>query len=72
MHREARRVQDKSQVARTDHTDFLSFTFRGGSIRCSEKALREFKRRVKLLTERSWFVSMEYRLSELASTCEAG
>jgi len=57
---------DKSQVARTDQADFLSFTFRGGNIRWSEKAFREFKRRVKLLTGRSWFVSMEYRLTGLA------
>jgi RNA-directed DNA polymerase len=57
---------DKSQVARTDDTRFLSFTFRGGSIRWSEKAFREFKWRVKLLTGRSWFVSMEYRLTQLA------
>jgi len=58
--------QDKSRVARTDDTDFLSFTFRGASIRWSEKAFREFKRRVKLLTGRSWFVSMGYRFTELA------
>jgi RNA-directed DNA polymerase len=57
---------EKSRVARTDDTDFLSFTFRGGAIRWSEKAFHEFKRRVKLLTGRSWFVSMEYRLTELA------
>jgi len=58
--------QEKSRVARTDDTDFLSFTFRGGAIRWSEKAFHEFKRRVKLLTGRSSFVSMEYRLNELA------
>lgn len=58
--------QDKSKVARTDDTDFLSFTFRGGNIRWSEKAFREFKRRVKLLTGRSWSVSMDYRFSKLA------
>jgi RNA-directed DNA polymerase len=57
---------DKSHVARTDDTNFLGFIFRGSSIRWSEKAFREFKRRVKLLTGRSWFVSMEYRLSKLA------
>jgi RNA-directed DNA polymerase len=57
---------DKSQVTRTDDTSFLGFTFRGSSIRWSEKAFQEFKRRVKLLTGRSWFVSMEYRLSKLA------
>jgi RNA-directed DNA polymerase len=57
---------EKSQVARTDDTSFLGFTFRGSSIRWSEKAFREFKRRVKLLTGRSWFVSMEYRFTALA------
>ena len=57
---------EKSQVARTDETSFLGFTFRGSSIRWSEKAFHEFKRRVKLLTGRSWFVSMEYRFTELA------
>jgi len=57
---------EKSQVARTDGTHFLGFTFRGSNIRWSEKAFHEFKRRVKLLTGRSWFVSMDYRLTELA------
>jgi RNA-directed DNA polymerase len=58
--------QDKSQVAPTDKTNFLGFTFKGTKIRWSEKAFREFKRRVIKLTGRSWFVSMEYRLSKLA------
>ena len=58
--------KDKSQVAKTDHTDFLGFTFRGTKIRWSDKAFREFKRRVKKLTGRSWFVSMEYRFEKLA------
>jgi len=58
--------QDKSQVALTNQTDFLGFTFKGTKIRWSEKAFREFKRRVKKLTGRSWFVSMEYRLKKLA------
>jgi RNA-directed DNA polymerase len=31
-----------------------------------EKAFREFKRRVKELTGRSWFVSMDYRYKKLA------
>jgi RNA-directed DNA polymerase len=57
--------QDKSQVVPTDHTAFLGFTFRGTTIRCSEEALREFKRRVRRLTGRSWFVSMEYRMEKL-------
>jgi RNA-directed DNA polymerase len=58
--------QDKSQVAPTDQTNFLGFTFKGTKIRWSEKAFREFKGRVIKLTGRSWFVSMEYRLSKLA------
>jgi RNA-directed DNA polymerase len=56
----------KSQVAPTDKTDFLGFTFKGTKVRWSEKAFREFKRRVKKLTGRSWFVSMQYRLGKLA------
>jgi len=45
---------------------FLGFTFRGVGIRWTEKVFREFKRRIKELTGRSWFVSMEYRLGKLA------
>ena len=58
--------QNKSQVALTNQTDFLGFTFKGTKIRWSDKAFREFKRRVKELTGRSWFVSMEYRYKKLA------
>jgi RNA-directed DNA polymerase len=58
--------QDKSQVALTNQTDFLGFTFKGTKIRWSDKAFREFKRRVKRLTGRSWFVSMEYRFGKLS------
>jgi RNA-directed DNA polymerase len=58
--------EDKSQVASTDHIDFLGFTFKGTKIRWSEKAFREFKRRVKKLTGRSWFVTMSYRMEKLS------
>ena len=58
--------QDKSQVASTNQTDFLGFTFKGTKIRWSDKAFVEFKRRIKELTGRSWFASMEYRLDKLA------
>jgi len=58
--------QDKSQMAPTDKTNFLGFTFKGTKIRWSEKAFREFKRRVRKLTGRSWFVSMKYRMGKLA------
>jgi len=58
--------QDKSQVSSTDDTNFLGFTFKGTKIRWSDKAFREFKRQVKRLTGRSWFVSMEYRYKKLS------
>ena len=57
--------QDKSRVSATDQTTFLGFTFKGTTIRWSDNAFREFKRRVKRLTGRSWFVSMEYRYKKL-------
>jgi len=53
-------------VASVDRISFLGFTFKGTKIRWSDKAFGEFKRRVKLLTGRSWFVSMEYRMKKLA------
>ena len=58
--------EEKSQVDKTDKTDFLGFTFKGNKIRWSDNAFREFKRKVKWLTGRSWFVSMEYRYKKLA------
>jgi RNA-directed DNA polymerase len=56
----------KSGIAEVGKTDFLGFTFRANSIRWSDKAFTEFKRRVKRLTGRSWFVSMQYRMEKLA------
>ena len=58
--------EKKSCVAPTDQINFLGFTFKGTKIRWSEKAFKEFKRRVRLFTGRSWFVSMDYRLRKLA------
>ena len=56
----------KSQVAKTDDTDFLGFTFKGTKIRWSDKAFHQFRWRIKRLTGRSWFVSMEYRMKKIA------
>jgi RNA-directed DNA polymerase len=56
----------KSRVAKIDKTNFLGFTFKAGKIRWSDAAYKEFKRRIRKLTGRSWFVSMEYRLGKLA------
>jgi RNA-directed DNA polymerase len=57
--------EKKSSVRETDHTDFLGFTFRKTKLCWSEASFREFKRRIKRLTGRSWFVSMEYRMKKL-------
>ena len=56
----------KSRVVKIDHTNFLGFTFKAGKIRWSNAAFKEFKRRIRKLTGRSWFVSMQYRLEKLA------
>jgi RNA-directed DNA polymerase len=58
--------EKKSCVAPTDQINFPGFTFKGTKIRWSEKAFKEFRRRVRLLTGRSWFVSTNYRLRKLA------
>ena len=56
----------KSRVGPTNQCAFLGFTFKGTSIRWTDKALAEFQRRVRLLTGRSWGVSMDHRLTKLA------
>jgi RNA-directed DNA polymerase len=58
--------QDKSRVAPSNRAAFLGFTFQGVNIRWTDKAFQEFKRRIKELTGRSWFVSMDYRFKKLA------
>jgi len=65
-HLKLRINQEKSRVVPTNQAAFLGFTFRGTKIHWSEKAFREFKRKVKELTGRSWFVSMDYRYRKLA------
>ena len=56
----------KSKVVPVGECSYLGFVFVRGKIRWSDEAFREFKRRVRLLTGRSWFVSMEYRYRKLA------
>jgi len=58
--------QEKSKVAPTNGITFLGFIFKGASVRWSDKAFAEFKRRIRKLTGRSWGVSMEYRFARLA------
>jgi len=57
--------EEKSGVVPTDQLEFLGFTFKGTKIRWSDRAFSEFKRRLRKLTGRSWFVSMEYRMRKL-------
>ena len=55
----------KSKVAPMSECNFLGFTIKGKKIRWTDKALADFKHRIKELTGRSWGVSMEYRLHKL-------
>ena len=56
----------KSVVAKTYRIMFLGYIFKGNRIFWSFPAFREFKRRVREITGRSWGVSMKYRLKKLA------
>ena len=58
--------EKKSKVGPVEECGFLGFVFVHGKIRWSDKAFREFKRRIRELTGRSWFVSMDYRFHKLA------
>lgn len=55
----------KSQVLRCTKLEYLGFMFWAGRIRVSPASLREFRFRLKRLTGRNWFVSMEHRLAQL-------
>jgi RNA-directed DNA polymerase len=56
----------KSRVAPINECVFLGFTFRGTKLRWSDKAFNEFRYRLRRFTGRSWGVSMEERLTQLA------
>ncbi|AGX88042.1 retron-type reverse transcriptase [Candidatus Symbiobacter mobilis CR] len=55
----------KSKVAPMSESAFLGFTIKGKKVRWTDKALTDFKHRIKKLTARNWGVSMEYRLKKL-------
>ncbi|SNB46262.1 group II intron reverse transcriptase/maturase [Geobacter sp. DSM 9736] len=59
--------EDKSKVAKSGDISFLGFVFKGTKILWSDKVYKEFRRRVRKYTGRSWFVSMEYRLNKLST-----
>ena len=50
--------EKKSKVAPVEECGFLGFIFVKGKIRWSDKCFLECKRRLRLFTGRSWFVSM--------------
>lgn len=54
--------ETKSQVAPIADCSFLGFTIIRGKIRWTDPSFREFKRRLKRYTARSWGVSMDHRL----------
>ena len=53
----------KSHVAPVSDCSFLGFTIIRGKIRWTDASFREFKRRLKRYTARSWGVSMDHRLA---------
>jgi len=53
--------EKKSKVVKSDQCSFLGFVFKGKSVRWSDNSLAEFKRQIRILTGRSWGVSMNYR-----------
>jgi RNA-directed DNA polymerase len=55
----------KSQVLRCTKLEYLGFMFWAGRIRVGPASLREFRFRLKQLTGRNGFVSMDYRLTKL-------
>ena len=57
--------RDKSRVVKIEELEFLGFTFRGIRIFVSDRAMQDFKHRLRGLTSRSWGVSMAARLERL-------
>lgn len=56
---------NKSRICTSNELEFLGFCFRKTKIVWSDKALQQFKHRVRQLTGRSWGVSLAYRYHEL-------
>ena len=57
--------QEKSKVARISECVFLGFTFKGKQIRWSEESFKDFRYQLKILSRRSWGVSMKHRMGKL-------
>jgi RNA-directed DNA polymerase len=57
--------REKSRVVKIEDLNYLSFTFRGIRIFVSDRAMQDFKHRLRGLTARSWGVSMATRFERL-------
>jgi RNA-directed DNA polymerase len=57
--------QEKSKVAQISECVFLGFTFKGKQLRWSLESFVDFRYQLKVLTRRSWGVSMNYRIRKL-------
>jgi RNA-directed DNA polymerase len=67
---ELRVNQEKSAVAKPQERNFLGFSFTFGEqpkIKLSAKALKQVKRRIKLITRRSRGISLEQMIQQLSS-----
>jgi RNA-directed DNA polymerase len=53
---------EKSRVVKTNDCQFLGFTFKGSRILWHPKTLRQFKQKIRQLTNRNWGVSMRYQI----------
>ena len=57
---------EKSRVVKTSGSKFLGFTFRSKRIQWHANTIKQFKHRVRQLTNRNWDVSMHYQLFKLS------
>lgn len=57
--------REKSRVVKVEAIEFLGFTFRGIRIFVCDRAMKDFKHRLRRLTSRSWGVSMAERFERL-------
>jgi RNA-directed DNA polymerase len=56
----------KSRVVKTNESQFLGFTFKGGRIHWHLKTLLKFKQQIRKLMNRNWGVSMKYQLFRIS------
>ena len=64
---------EKSKIARPSNIKYLGFSFHYDAegkyyARAHEESIKKFKRKLKQLTNRSWSVSLDYRLQKINET----